>query len=206
MRAASVMYGRVEAGFRCRSTSVTTSRGAFPWKSSTARPRRKLWAPSPATSTPTAVRALAVRARKTWLSTPAIRSDEPSRRACCHCPYRGKQWTGRPSAYSGWARSRISAGKAQSSLSPWPMWRAGSCARKRVASRMRVAGSKARSRDRPSRTLSRSAKAPELGSAGAGSTAGWPVSRVSVFEPKMVSAMRSGSTTASPIWLSTISS
>ena len=42
MRAASVMYGRVEAGLRCLSTSVTASHEAIPWKSSTARPRRKL--------------------------------------------------------------------------------------------------------------------------------------------------------------------
>jgi hypothetical protein len=32
MRAESVMYCRVEAGLRCRSTSVTFSREARPWK------------------------------------------------------------------------------------------------------------------------------------------------------------------------------
>ena len=57
LRAESVMYGRVEAGLRCRSTSVTASREAFPWKSSTARPRRKLWVPNPVADTPTEVRA-----------------------------------------------------------------------------------------------------------------------------------------------------
>ncbi len=65
MRAASVMYGRVDAMLPCRSTSVTASRDALPWKSSTARPRRKLCPTSPSAATPTAVRACADRARNT---------------------------------------------------------------------------------------------------------------------------------------------
>ncbi len=75
MRAESVMYGRVDAGLRCRSISVSASREALPWKSSTARPRRKLCAPSPVVLTPTEVRACADKARKMWRSTPTRRSE-----------------------------------------------------------------------------------------------------------------------------------
>ena len=74
-RTESERYGRVEAALRCRSTSVTVSLDACPWKSSTARPLRKLWAPIPATSTPAEARAWEVSARKMWRSTPACRSD-----------------------------------------------------------------------------------------------------------------------------------
>ena len=72
----SERYGRVEAALRCRSTSVTVSLEACPWKSSTALPLRnlKLWAPIPATSTPAEARAWEVGTRKMTRSTPACRS------------------------------------------------------------------------------------------------------------------------------------
>ena len=118
----------------------------------------------------------------------------------------GKQCTGRPAAYKGADKARMSAGQEASSLAPWPISRADSAARKRVARAARVSGGSAASRMRPRRMPSRKACAPERGFSGSGSTDGWPDSVESVFEPKIDRSTRPGSTIASPIWPSTMSS
>ena len=118
MRAAVSTYDSAERGLRWRRASDTELASTCAWNMPTARPRRKLWAATPAVSTPASFRTARDRRVNSAVERAADKSDASVRSSNNQRPKSWRPWTGTPLSNSRRPISGMGGGQEATASGP----------------------------------------------------------------------------------------